>query len=103
MVVSSASARTTGFASRGSSYTKVQRPILSERFPVGACTTTVPEFFPFLVGSIETSGHLALQPQGPVNPLLKYAAPGLLKWAFYDHEDLRRVLFPLIQDRDSVG
>ena len=33
--------------------------------------------------------------------MLKDAAPGLLKWAFYDHEDLGRVLLPLVEDRDS--
>src|SRR5258706_15340965 len=69
--------------------------VLLEHF---ACKTTVPAFFPFLVGSIDASDTWPCSPQGPVNPLLKDAAPGLLKWAFYDHEDLGRVLFPLVED-----
>ena len=45
-VVEAASSRTTGLASRGSSYTKVQTPMESDKVPPGVSNTTVPAFFP---------------------------------------------------------
>src|SRR5437879_6912086 len=46
--------RTTCLASRGSSYTKAQAPMESDKEPPGPSNTTVPAFFPFVLGSAET-------------------------------------------------
>ena len=63
MVVASASSRISGWASRGSSYTKAQPPIESDKFPEEPSKTTVPAFSPYVPGENSTC---ATRPRIPI-------------------------------------
>ena len=59
----SASALTSGFASRGSSYTNAQIPMFSERLPLVVANTTLADSLPFILASIVASVILPCMPR----------------------------------------